>query len=65
VIAGAVVSKPITIEQVVHALQRQNDSGRVLVTYDADAQHHVQFESMDVLYVIMSELAAEIEENGR
>ena len=55
------MSKPITVEQVVHALQRQDDGERVLVTYTADDQHRVQFESMDVLYVIMNELAAEIE----
>ena len=59
------VTKPITIEQMVHALQRQDDDARVIVTYDADDQRRIQVQSMDLLYVIIGELAAAIEDSGR
>lgn len=59
------MTKPITIEHLVHALQRQDDGARVLVTYDADDQHRIQVQSMDLLYVIIGELAAAIEDPDR
>ena len=59
------MSKPITIAQFVHALQRQDDGARVLVTYNADDQHRVDVESMDLLYVIVGELAEAIEDPDR
>jgi hypothetical protein len=55
------VSKHITIEQVVHALQSQDDGSRVLVTYNADDQNRIDVRSMDLLYVIIGELAEAIQ----
>lgn len=57
--------KPITIEQVVHALRGQDDGTRVIVTYKADDQHRIEVQSMDLLYVIISELAEAIEDRDR
>jgi len=59
------VTKSITIEQVVHALQCRDDGARVIVTYDAEDQHRIAVQSMDLLYVIIGELAAAIEGSGR
>jgi hypothetical protein len=59
------VSKHITIEQILYALQCQDDGSRVVITYNADDQHRVQVQSMDLLYVIIRDLAEAIEYSDR
>jgi len=54
------VNKDITIQQFVHALQSQ-ESERVVVTYNADDEHRIAVRSMDLLYVIIAELAEAID----
>ena len=58
---GAAVSKTITIEQVVQALKCQGDGERVIVTYNADERRNIDVQSMDLLYVIISQLAEALE----
>ena len=55
------MSKTISIEQVVQALQCQGDGHRVIVTYSADERRNIDVQSMDLLYVIISELAQTLE----
>jgi len=57
------VIKPITIEQFVHALQCQ-EGERVIVTYDSDDQHRIDVRSMDLLYVIIGQLAEAMEDQS-